>query len=231
MTIGANALADYTSIIGKQNFKIIFPKIPKHIDEFCRKAYKGGCCMVAEKYANKIVPTYSYDINSHYPTQLRYQPMPYGTPKYFKGKFAGNKDKLYIHTEEGWATPTEESWYLDYDNDVIDWHFQSQELSLGNINYKKRIVNITLQSLETDERKFSAILTCKNFRKTAFVSKEEVLEYKIDVVRTYVHRLNYLQSVQFQYLLSNDKQRAKKEQTPLSLSAAIVKYEIGEAVR
>lgn len=145
--------------------------------------------------------------------------------------FAKYKDKLYIHTEEGWATPTEESWYLDYDNDVIDWHFQSQELSLGNINYKKRIVNITLQSLETDERKFSAILTCKNFRKTAFVSKEEVLEYKIDVVRTYVHRLNYLQSVQFQYLLSNDKQRAKKEQTPLSLSAAIVKYEIGEAVR
>lgn len=96
MTIGANALADYTSIIGKQNFKIIFPKIPKNIDEFCRKAYKGGCCMVAEKYANKIVPTYSYDINSHYPTQLKYRPMPYGTPKYFKGKFAGNKDKLYI---------------------------------------------------------------------------------------------------------------------------------------
>lgn len=145
--------------------------------------------------------------------------------------FAKYKDKLYIHTEDGWATPTEESWYLDYDKNVIDWHFQSQELSLGNINYKKRIVNITLQSLETDERKFSAILTCKNFRKTAFVSKEQVLEYKIDVVRTYVHRLNYLQSVQFQYLLSNDKQKAPKEQTPLSLSAAIVKYEIGEAVR
>lgn len=145
--------------------------------------------------------------------------------------FAKYKDKLYIHTEDGWATPTEESWYLDYDKDIIDWHFQSQELSLGNINYKKRIINITLQSLETDERKFSAVLTCKNFRKTAFVSKEQVLEYKIDVVRTYVHRLNYLQSVQFQYLLSNDKTRAPKEQTPLSLSAAIVKYEIGEAVR
>lgn len=145
--------------------------------------------------------------------------------------FAKYKDKLYIHTEDGWATPTEENWYLDYDKDPIDWHFQSQELSLGSINHQKRIVNITLQSLETDERKFSAILTCKNFRKRAYVSKEQVLEYPIDVVRTYVHRLNYLQSVQFQYLLSNDKQKAPKEQTPLALSAAIVKYEIGEAVR
>lgn len=145
--------------------------------------------------------------------------------------FAKYKDKLYIHTENGWGTPTEENWYLDYDKDTIDWHFQSQELSLGNINYKKRIINITLQSLETDERKFSAILTCKNFRKRAYVSKEQILEYPIDVVRTYVHRLNYLQSVQFQYLLSNDKQRAPKEQTPLSLSAAIIKYEMEEAVR
>ena len=145
--------------------------------------------------------------------------------------FAKYKDKLYIHTQDGWATPTDKNWYLDYDKDVIDWHFQSQELSLGNINYRKRIINITLQSLETDERKFSAILTCKNFRKKAFVSKEQVLEYNIDVVRTYVHRLNYLQSIQFQYLLSCDKKRAAKEQTPLSLSAAIVKYELGEAVR
>ena len=145
--------------------------------------------------------------------------------------FAKYKDKLYIHTEKGWATQTDESWYLDYDKDIIDWHFQSQELSLGSINHKKRIINITLQSLETDEKKFSAILTCKNFRKTSYVSKEQILEYKIDVVRTYVHRLNYLQSIQFQYLLANDANKAPREQAPLSLSAAIVKYEIGGAVR
>ena len=42
--------------------------------------------------------------------------------------FAKYKDKIYIHTEDGWASPTEESWYLDYDKDIIPWFFQSQEL-------------------------------------------------------------------------------------------------------
>lgn len=145
--------------------------------------------------------------------------------------FAKYKDKMYIHTEDGWASPTDESWYLDYDKDIIPWFFQSQELHFGLINNKKRIINITLQSLETDEKKFSAILTCKNFRKKAFVSSDQVLEYKIDVVRTFVHRLNYMQSIQFQYRLGNDAARTPKEQTPASLSATIVKYEVEEAVR
>lgn len=145
--------------------------------------------------------------------------------------FAKYKDTLYIRTEDGWGTPSRESWYLDYDEHIIPWHFQSQELHFNLINYRKRILNITLQSLETSQGKFSCILTCKNYRKRSFVSPEQVLEYKVDGVRTYVHRLNYMQTLEFQYKVSNDSSRAPKEQTPAALSATVVKYEVGEAVR
>ena len=145
--------------------------------------------------------------------------------------FAKYKDTLYIHTEDGWGTPTHDSWYLDYDKDIISWHLESQELHFGLINYRKRILNITLQSLETDEQSFSSILTCRNFRNRSFISDEQVLQYSIDVVRTFVHRLNYINSVEFQFRLENDSSRALKEQTPAYLTAIVIKYEVGEAVR
>ena len=94
MTIGANALYEYKTIIGKNNFDRIFPKLPNNVDEYLRNAYKGGCCMVGEKYQNVIADTYSYDINSMYPSQLKYQKLPFGVPHYFTGKYSG--DKLYV---------------------------------------------------------------------------------------------------------------------------------------
>lgn len=159
---------------------------------------------------------------------MSWWPIEFSTPILNMARY---KDKLYIRTEDGWGTPTEKGWYLDYDDKIINWHFQSQELHFDLINYRKRILSITLQSLETDEQKFSCILTCKNYRKRAFVSEEQVLEYPIDVVRTFVHRLNYLSSIEFQYKLSNDVSRAKTEQNPANLSAVTIKYEVGEAVR
>lgn len=79
---------------GKVNFRISYKmfkeqhSITKEIDEFCRKAYKGGFCYVNPKYKNKTIHGGQvYDANSMYPAQMYYRLMPYGMPIYFTGKF------------------------------------------------------------------------------------------------------------------------------------------------
>jgi hypothetical protein len=139
------------------------------------------------------------------------------------------KSTLYIITENGCITPTFKGKYLDEGDNKVAWFFQSQELHFDALNYNKRIVNITLQSLEERTEEFSAILTCRNFRKRSFISDDQVIMYPVDVVRTFVQRLNYINSMEFQYRLGYDE--AKAVQVPAALTATIVKFEIGEAVR
>lgn len=96
MTIGSNALCEFKNIINSKdglNFRMLFPKLSNEVDVFLRKAYKGGCTMLNEKYANKVTKTYSYDVNSMYPSMLRNKYMPYGNPIYYKGKY--KKDEKY----------------------------------------------------------------------------------------------------------------------------------------
>lgn len=102
MTIGSNALSEFKQSLelpfkkGKYVFKRLFPEIDVEIDTFLRKAYKGGYCYCAPKFANKIIPVHSYDINSMYPAQLYYKDMPYGTPIYFIGKWRNKKNYVCI---------------------------------------------------------------------------------------------------------------------------------------
>lgn len=102
LTIGSNAIDIYKNTLtnenkkGKYVFIRLFPKLPKEVDDFLRKSYKGGYCYCSKKFANKIIPIHSYDKNSMYPTQLRYKPMPYGQPIHFNGKWKPKKDRLCV---------------------------------------------------------------------------------------------------------------------------------------
>lgn len=102
MTIGANALEQYKNTLdlegrsGKWVFKDIFPKLNPEADEFIRKSYRGGCCMLNEKYSNKITPIHSYDINSMYPSMLYYKHMPFGVAKKFEGKWQPKANKVCV---------------------------------------------------------------------------------------------------------------------------------------
>lgn len=95
MTIGSNALSEYKSLLVNRglDFRYIYPLLDDKTDEFLRKAYKGGCTMINPKYANKVIHVHSYDVNSMYPTQLRFKALPYGQPVYYKGKY--KYDSLY----------------------------------------------------------------------------------------------------------------------------------------
>ena len=97
MTIGADALSEYKSLIGK--FRDMFPVLSEEVDTFCRKAYKGGYVYCNPIHQNQYInePGQVFDVNSMYPWAMRYQPMPYGAPVYYLGEYKDDKDyPLYI---------------------------------------------------------------------------------------------------------------------------------------
>lgn len=111
----------------------------------------------------------------------------------------------------------------------IDWFIESQKLHLNANNYYKHITNLTLSSIEKGEQKIAINLNVKNYRKYVDNGKAENFDYKIDVIRTFVKRLNYAKVCEFQYRLSSDDESALN--VPLALSNISIKYKIGGQVR
>lgn len=125
-----------------------------------------------------------------------------------------------------------------YDDDgtyqLIDWQITSQKLYLNAANYYKHIVNITLGiALDTIASNNQVTPTMNleicNYRKIRNVVDSENFSYSVDMIRTFVHRLNYFKVCEFQYRLSSDSENVT--QVPLSLANVTVKYKIAGEVR
>ena len=101
-TAAANALGYYKKITGRQKFEHYFPELSYEEDAMIRPAYRGGFTFVNPSIKDKDIkdnPTYILDINSLYPSVMRYELLPFGEPVYFEGKYKGNKlYPLYIQT-------------------------------------------------------------------------------------------------------------------------------------
>lgn len=91
MTIGSDALNNLKSLIP---FSDYFPVLDNDIDDYIRKSYRGGWTYLNPKFANKDIGKMCvYDVNSLYPSRMRYCLLPYGMPIYFKDKYI--KDEKY----------------------------------------------------------------------------------------------------------------------------------------
>ena len=90
---------------------------------------------------------------------------------------------------------------------------------------------MTFSAVENEDAKssLSINLTVKNYRHFVDEGKEEVFDYRVQLIRTFVKRLNYAKVREFQYTLRMDDENAIK--LPLSLSAISIKYKIGGQVR
>lgn len=95
MTIGSDAMNDFKSRIGKNNFKYAFPVLDNTIDSDLRLSYKGGWTYLKPEYAGKVLNNVlSYDVNSLYSSvMMTPHLLPFGTPRYFKGEY--KNDKVY----------------------------------------------------------------------------------------------------------------------------------------
>ena len=92
MTIGSDALSNYKSM--NKNFNKYFPLLPYEIDKDIRRSYKGGFTYLNKCYKEKETNDgIVLDVNSLYPSVMKYEKLPFGDPLYFKGQY--EKDLLY----------------------------------------------------------------------------------------------------------------------------------------
>ena len=94
MTQGSNALFDFKRLKTKKDYERFFPTLTPDVDEKIRKSYKGGFTYLNPLYKEKEVKNINVlDVNSLYPSVMRFEKLPYGEPLYFKGKY--KEDKVY----------------------------------------------------------------------------------------------------------------------------------------
>lgn len=125
----------------------------------------------------------------------------------------------------------------DYKDDYygnIKWSLLSQKLHFNAINYYKVVNNITLSSVMTSLPDPGNPFTC-NMRVTTYrkimdgTQLPETMSFYVDMIRTFVKKLNYIKLGQFQYELSSDNDNV--QQKPLSLTSIVIKYKTTGQVR
>ena len=92
MTIGSDALHNYKEM--NTNFTKYFPLLPYQIDLDIRRSYKGGFTYLNDAYVEKETGKgLVLDVNSLYPSVMKYEKLPFGEPLYFEGEY--KEDCLY----------------------------------------------------------------------------------------------------------------------------------------
>ena len=92
MTIGSDALSNYKDIV--KNFREYYPILESDVDAEIRESYKGGFTYVNPKYKEQQVEQgIVFDVNSLYPSRMKYCELPIGMPEPFKGEY--QEDRLY----------------------------------------------------------------------------------------------------------------------------------------
>lgn len=120
----------------------------------------------------------------------------------------------------------------------IDWHLSSQKLHLDAINYYKHIVNLTFFGYNYGDKDVNVRFNLRviNYRKQTDTNETKsfsAVDYKIQLTRTFVTRINYYKVNQVQYILesSRDEDAEDKIPVPLSLTAISLKYLVTGQVR
>lgn len=98
MTVGSNALSFFKKMTTKKKMEHNFPKLEIDEDTFVRGSYRGGWVYVNQKYKGKDVGEGRvYDVNSLFPSRMKFELMPYGRGVFYEGKYQGdNGHPLYV---------------------------------------------------------------------------------------------------------------------------------------
>lgn len=97
MTIGSDCMSWYKDNVGGL-FEKWFPRFSTVIDAQLRQAYRGGYTYVNPELAGvDVYGGISVDYNSMYPSMMLSKPFPYGSPRYFRGRYERDDDMpLYV---------------------------------------------------------------------------------------------------------------------------------------
>lgn len=99
LTAGSNALHAYKETIGgDRRFRRYFPVLDN--DAELRRSYKGGFTWVNPRFQGRMLGEgISFDVNSLYPSRMRFEMLPYGIPREYSGSY--ERDERYpLHIDE-----------------------------------------------------------------------------------------------------------------------------------
>src|SRR5699024_8108992 len=82
----------------EQKYRKLFPIINDEVDEWMRKAYRGGWTYLKSDHQEKdLGKGIIMDVNSEYPYVMRHKFMPYGKPIRYEGKYEeSERSPLYV---------------------------------------------------------------------------------------------------------------------------------------
>lgn len=82
LTIGGDAMSEYRATMANGRFRVTFPVLDRDLDDWIRKAYRGGWTWTNPKYQGQILNAQGsvWDVNSMYPAVMRQSSFPVGLP-------------------------------------------------------------------------------------------------------------------------------------------------------
>jgi len=87
LTVASDAIAEYKAINGMTYFNRMFPILSSEMDYEIRRAYRGGFTYADPRFSGRIVGSgLVLDVNSLYPSVMKFKPIPYGIPDYVRGE-------------------------------------------------------------------------------------------------------------------------------------------------
>ena len=146
MTAGSNALSEYKNIITLNRFNKLYNPLLYDIDKDLRSAYRGGFTYLNPLYKEKSVNEGEVlDVNSLYPSVMRYESLPFGEPFFFEGEY--KEDKVYplyiqrftccFKVKDGYIPTIQIKHSRFVDNEYIEYSgIEPVALTLTNIDLK-----------------------------------------------------------------------------------------------
>lgn len=138
-----------------------------------------------------------------------------------------NGEPLIVSNNSLFAFDTNDESCKDWDKTLIEWKLSSQKLHFDAPNYYKHLYSLTINAVNDSQKPIAYLLGTTNYRNIANVNSDEVMNYQVDVIRSYVKRMNYSKVNEFQYELRNSKSTPSR----LSISNITLKYTITSLVR
>ena len=82
LTIGGDAIVEYRATMAHGRFRTIFPTLDRDLDDWIRRAYRGGWTYINPKYQGQLLTVDGsvWDVNSMYPAVMRQSSFPVGLP-------------------------------------------------------------------------------------------------------------------------------------------------------
>lgn len=118
-TVSSNAYNEYLDIVGRADFRRMFPKLKACETDLVSEAFNGGFVWVDPEWrGRRIGPGISVDANSLYPSAALINRLPCGRPKPFEGK-------------------AEDDGLLTLQSAVVDWDIKPDGLPIFPRRYRK----------------------------------------------------------------------------------------------